>query len=118
MIQEISLGGGIWNLAASFRKGTCGTCGGMERVGTHKLKDLNADLLAEVFSFLSSQEFCEVMSVSKHWKRSAKEGTGLCRHVKVYYREEMVCGEEGHKFMCKMLAAARRWNSWTGDITA
>ena len=31
-----------------------------------KLRDLNAELLAEVFSFLSSKDLAKVMLVSKH----------------------------------------------------
>ena len=83
-------------------------CGRMKKVSRGKLKDLNAELLAEVFSFLSSEDLVEVMLVSKHWERSVTEGSdSLWRQVIVARKWEMGGGGgNGYGFMCKVLAAA------------
>ena len=83
-------------------------CGRMKKVSRGKFQDLNAKVLGDIFSFLPSKDFCEVMSVCKNWERSAREGSGLCRSVKVAQKWEMgVGGGKGHNFMCKLLAAAK-----------
>ena len=69
-----------------------------------KLKELNSELLAEVFTFLPSEDLTEVVLVSKHWERSAREGSGLCRRVTVTQNWEIESGGGGgHKYMCKIL---------------
>ena len=44
-----------------------------------ELMNLDADILAEVFSYLPRVELFEVMSVSRHWKQATMEGRKLCR---------------------------------------
>ena len=79
-----------------------------ERVKRGNGRHLEAKLLVNVFSFLSSEDLAEVMLVSKHWERSAREGSdSLWRHVRVAQKWEMGGGGgEGHNFMCKVVAAA------------
>lgn len=47
------------------------------------LRNLNADVLAEVFSYLPQRELFEVMSVSRQWEEAVMGGPNLWRKVDV-----------------------------------
>lgn len=60
-----------------------------------------------VFSHLPSKDLREVISVCKHWESSVREGTNVCRQVKVARKWEIKShGDAGHELMCKLLEAA------------
>ena len=48
-----------------------------------ELRNLGADMLGEVFSYLPQKELFEVLVVSKNWKKAVMEGSGLWRKVDV-----------------------------------
>ena len=48
-----------------------------------ELRNLGADMLGEVFSYLPQKELFEVLAVSKNWKKAVMEGSGLWRKVDV-----------------------------------
>lgn len=48
-----------------------------------ELKNLDADILVQVFSFLHQRSLLEVMSVSKYWEKTVMEGRELWKQVEV-----------------------------------
>ena len=48
-----------------------------------ELRNLGADMLVEVFSFLPQTELFEVLTVSKEWMKAVTEGGELWRKVRV-----------------------------------
>ena len=56
---------------------------GLKREGK-ELRNLGADMLGEVFSYLPQKQLFEVLSVSKDWGKAVMEGTGLWSKVDVF----------------------------------
>lgn len=60
---------------------------GMEG-GEEELRNLGADILGVVFSYLPPKDVCEVLLVSKYWGKTALECVGLWKKLRVHGNEE------------------------------
>lgn len=67
----------------SQRTGSPPTKGSGYEAEGKELRNLGADMLAEVFSYLPHVELFEVMSVSRHWEHATMEGRTLWHEVDV-----------------------------------
>ena len=61
-----------------------------------QLKNLDVDMLAEVFSHLSQKERCEVMLVCKQWEIAAGESKTLWKKVDMLWKRSWITGGMMH----------------------
>ena len=59
-----------------------------------KLKDLDADLLTQVFSYLPQKILFQIMLISRHWNKAVREGTVLWKEINVFWRWNMSLGNQ------------------------
>lgn len=60
-----------------------------------ELRNLNADLLVEVFSSLPQEDLLEVLAVCRHWEKAVRKGSVVWQHMRVHqeWRRESTQGE-------------------------
>ena len=86
---------------------------GIEEWG--KLRDLDGDMITEVFSYLPQKERIEVMLLSKHWEKAMKEGHVRWQKVEVVRKWDMegykkgysTCGGVGNETLLRVLESAK-----------
>lgn len=76
-----------------------------------KLKNLDADLLIQVFSYLPQKISFQIMLVSRHWNTAVWEGIVLWKEIKLLQRWDMGGGEvgedgEGNQMIHRILSFA------------
>ena len=62
-----------------------------------RLRDLDEDMLAEVFSYLSQRQRIEVMLLNKRWEKAMREGHVQWRKVKVVRKWNMEVYQRGYR---------------------
>lgn len=61
-----------------------------------RLRDLDEDMLAEVFSYLPQRQRIEVILLNKHWEKAMREGHVRWRKVKVVEKWDMEVYQRGY----------------------
>ena len=69
-----------------------------------KLKDLDADLLTQVFSYLPQKILFQIMLISRHWNKAVREGTVLWKEINVFWRWDM--DGKGNQMIHRILSFA------------
>ena len=66
----------------------CGLVGEGDGVAgdERELRDLHADLLARVFSFLPQNNLFDIMLVNRRWEKAVREGDVLWNKIKVFQK--------------------------------